>query len=102
MKVHKFQKKDVGKDYQYSLSVCLNDHDNGGEAVTLKIDVYDNGDDENSIYYNTFLKTQCYGTSSTEIALWSVSLENIKEGIDTLINQINDETLRRHGVALEK
>lgn len=91
MKVHKFMDaaRKTDRDYVESLSVCLNEHDNGGEAVTLAVDVYDNGDGPpHNIYYNIKLQTHCYGTSQAEIFLGTVDLEIIKEAIDTLIKEI--------------
>jgi len=85
VKIKKFKAGIQDVDYVESFSVCLNEQDNGGEAVTLIVDVFDNKDGPpDNIYHNIRLQTQCYGTSRTEITL-TIDLEILKYAIDKII-----------------
>jgi hypothetical protein len=81
------------KDYVKSFVEHLNPNDNGGEAVILSVDVYDNGDDEDSVYTNITLEINCYGTSSSTIQLNTVRLEDLAASCNSIMDSI--KTLRK-------
>lgn len=76
--------KSTNKEYVKTVSVVINPEDNGGESVTLSVDVYDNGDKTENIYTNTTLEAQCYGVSSSSITLWGVGFEALAEAVDKI------------------
>lgn len=44
---------------------CFNEKNNGGEALSLKTKVYDNGDKENNIYFEQTITLQSYCNSAS-------------------------------------
>lgn len=84
MKVTFKEKQDVSKEYITTAFCCLNPKDNGGESITLEVDVFDNGDDDNFIFYNTYLNFQCYGTHSTRVSFGNVNINNLKNAFDEI------------------
>lgn len=73
-----------GDDFVKTIAVVVNPEDNGGESVTLSVDVYDNGDKTDNIYTNTRLEAMCYGVSSSSITLWGVGFEALAEAVDKI------------------
>lgn len=73
-----------GGNYVKTLTAVINPDDNGGEQVTLSVDVYDNGDEKDNIYTNTRLEVMCYGVSSASITLWGVGFESLAEAVDKI------------------
>lgn len=86
--VKTFQKPNMGKDYVESLSVVVNPQDNGGQAVTVEVDVFDNGDEKDAIYTCTSLKVQCYETHTTVLSFWSVGLSDLSSAFDMLKDRV--------------
>lgn len=77
----------------------FNEHDNGGESLTLAIDYFDNGDAAhglpNGIYMNQKLTLASYGNSASfELCGTTLTPENLRE----LANIIE----RGHNLALSK
>lgn len=59
-------------------SETINKKDNGGEAVDLTIELYDNGDGiPNGIYTNILIDAICYGTHSTVLSINSCDLDDL-------------------------
>jgi len=80
MEVSQYKSKNEDRDYQHTLSSCLNPQDNGGEAILLQVDVFNNGEGD---YSYTKLNTHCYGTSQVEVFL-GVGIDELKEAVDAL------------------
>ena len=77
-------------DYIKSFKYLLNPQDNGGEAIFLVVDLYNNGDDGPEGYWTaTSLETNCYGVSGTTIRTF-IPIEQLKEAVD----KIYEEKLR--------
>ena len=56
------------KEYQFTYNIYLNPEDNGGEAVSLLIDVFCRKNNYEDFWYShTSLETTCYGSSSSKI-----------------------------------
>lgn len=85
--VQKFKKDIKDEHYVESYSICVNPEDNGGEAVIVQVDVFDNGDDERNIYNNLRIQTHCYGTSQAEI-MCTVLLDRFLEAIALLNSSV--------------
>jgi len=75
------ERKDQNKDHDYvkTVSAVLNPNDNGGEAVTLDVDFYHNGDDENAVYANVHIKSQCYGSHLNTQSYFGIDLKSFEE-----------------------
>lgn len=80
-KVIEYVRVDMPDSYSRTLSCVVNPDDNGGEAVTLSIDVYDNGIRK---FANTFIETQCYGVHSARIGLFGVEFEQLTKAHELL------------------
>ena len=74
-------------------SFVFNDRDNGGESLSLKTDMYTNGDDEGQagIYLNQELTLQSYCNSAT-ISLVGAVLTPTK--LRELANQLESELIK--------
>lgn len=72
----------AGKGYEKTLYVTINPDDNGGEAVSLEVDLF--RDEEGVGSTNTHLTTFCYGTSSAKISLWGVQFRQLAEAVKLL------------------
>ena len=84
------ESKQPGKNQGYikTMSVVVNPQDNGGESITLSVDVYDNGDGiPEGMFTEVMLETNCYGTSSTRVSLWS-GIESLAEAVNLLKNNL--------------
>lgn len=64
-------RKSREKEYVQSHMLYLNPQDNGGEAVSITIHVYNNGDGPGGWWFQTEINTQCYGSHSSIISLSS-------------------------------
>ena len=84
MKVHEFKKplNDINdSDYRGSFSVDIGG--DGGEDVSLSLDVYHNGDETDAVYYDLGLTIRSYGTK-VEVTMTSADLKKMREAIDAL------------------
>ena len=76
------ERKDLNikdRDYVKTVSAVLNPQDNGGESVTLDVDFYHNGDQENAVWTNIHLSHQCYGIHSNKQSYWAVGVNAFEE-----------------------
>lgn len=62
--------------YIKTLNFRINPHSNGGEAIILNVDLFDNGD--GVVFTNTSLTLHCYGTFTVKL--------DISEGFEELTN----------------
>lgn len=75
------------KDQSYikTVSVVLNPKDNDGvnvfcgESVTLDVDFFHNGDDENAVFTNIHIGNQCYGIHSSKQSYCGVPVDIFEE-----------------------
>lgn len=89
--MREFTKKDMPREYVKTISLCINPNDSGGESVNLELDLYDNGDDENSIFTNLHIVANCYGTHSTRMTLWTGGLHNLSLGLNELSTYLEEQ-----------
>ena len=77
--------------YVKTFSVVINPEDNGGESVTLSVDVYDNGDGlKEGMFTNTKIENECYGVSSAAIKLWGVGFESLSEAVQKISSKLEE------------
>lgn len=75
--------------YIKTLRAVVNPNDNGGESVSLSVDVYDNGDGlKEGMFTNTKLETNCYGVSSSQITLWGIEFDALAEAVNLIEKEI--------------
>ena len=92
MKVIEYVKRGQSGEYVKTLTVVLNPQDNGGESVSLTVDVFDNGDGPpDNIFTNVVISANCYGASSSAITLWSVGLAELANACNVLNAKIGDK-----------
>lgn len=65
----KIQKQTTDEEYVTTFCYHVNPNDNGGEAVFINVDVFDNGDETHNLYCVTEIQALCYGTSKTILTL---------------------------------
>jgi nitrogen-specific signal transduction histidine kinase len=81
--------KDAG--YMKTYSVILNPEDNGGERVTLSVDVFDNGDGlPDGLFSHITLETQSNGASSSSIKLFSTIFEDVVKAVNNIQSKISE------------
>lgn len=73
-----------------TLSVVLNPECNGGESISLDVDVINNGDGKDGFYTNVSLNTACYGTSTSKIAIYNVPFKRLEEAVYKLAEAIEN------------
>lgn len=82
--VSKFKDETINcKDYVESLSTTVNG-EIGGEAIILRIDIYDNGDKKDNIYTNAKITVNCYGESSAEIRIFGAGFEGLNKACQSI------------------
>lgn len=92
--VSSFVRKDISnEDYIKSFQCILNPNENGGESITLIVDLYNNGDGEKGYWTQTSIETNCYGNSCTKI--WtSIQIEDLKKAVDEIyVQKLRNEKL---------
>lgn len=77
------------QEYVKTISCVLNPADNGGEAIVLEVDVFDNGDKTNNIYTNMTLHSHCYGTSEASLSLYNVSVAHLGQACKLISEKIS-------------
>lgn len=85
MQVSIFKKSNEDKQYLHTFRTVANPEDNGGESVVVEVDVFDNGD---SLYYNTHIETNCYGTSKARISLYGVGFFSLFAAINAIARRL--------------
>ena len=55
-------KQKQNKNYKHTLNIWCNSADNGGEALTIELDVFKTGE---KVYTNTKISAHCYGTHTS-------------------------------------
>lgn len=78
--------------YKFTLSAVINPYDNGGESVTLSVDVFDNGDGfPEGLFTNTEIQAQCYGVHSSSITLFGVAFGQLAEAVKKIEDKIEEK-----------
>lgn len=80
-----------GDDFIKGYLVTLNPNDNGGEAISLGVDIYNNGDADQNHLFNLTLIASCYGTSLSKITMWGVSLDDLEDAIKSIKEKYNKD-----------
>lgn len=93
MKCTTLVKNKMPLDYTHSVICHLNPHNNGGEAVSLTVDFFDNGDGHtlhsDGIFSKLSLTTTCYGISESTISLGQIGLEEFEKAIKLIKEETN-------------
>lgn len=89
MKIKSSRKINMPVEYHKTLSIHLNDEDNGGESVNLKVDVYKDTFDTN-LYTSTSFILSCYGTHNSRFELWGVDYKVLKEALSLIEQEIEN------------
>lgn len=76
--------------------VVANPNDNGGEAVSISVEVCDNGDDENNIFTTQTISLQSYGSESN-ITTSVITPSFLREVADKMEAAMKKHE-RKHGV----
>lgn len=84
--------------FLYAFSTTLNPRDNGGEAVSLGVEIFKEPNEEPT--QTLVLETCCYGTHSSRITIPGVTLEQLEKAIQILKNEL-ETTMMVEQVARE-
>lgn len=88
MKCTETVKPGQGRGYIKTISTVLNPKDNGGESITLSVDVFDNGDGlDKGMFLLASLSTQSYGTSTAQISFYA--FDGLEAAVKTIRGRLN-------------
>lgn len=82
------------KSYWKSYSTILNPEDNGGEAITLRVDVYRNGDGE--VYTNAILEANSYGASHVAFGIYGPGFASLREAVEQIGRELDHDKISSH------